>query len=200
MNSKDIRRLSKQITRDPDLILENIEGELGYFLTQADLHPKESNFQVGVSAEDDPGDYPNALAARALPSRSYVEEIYGGAELRLDLPVENVPPYVNWHVENQNATVGRFKEENGRIISYRENRPVGMLIFSDSMGDSVVADAAFMMEALDMELYVVRDELEIDIPLEHIDDLSWHLEVTWVNWEYKDGRLGCTLGVEAVIE
>jgi hypothetical protein len=200
MNEKDIKRLSKHITGDPDIILENIEGDLGYFLTNANLHPKESNFQVGTNTEDDPGDYPNALASGPQRSHTYVEEIYGGAELRLDIPIENVPPYIGWYIEHQNTTVGRYKEENGRIISYRENRPVGILVFSDDMGDSVVADAAFMMEALDMELYTVRDELEIDIPLDVIEDLSWHLEITWVNWEFEEGRLGCTIGVEVVIE
>ncbi len=200
MNDKDIRRLSKQVTRDPDLILENVEGELGYFLSQAGLKVKESNFSVGTNIEDDPGDYPSGAGGRALPSRPYVEEIYGGAELRLDMSVDQVPPYVNWHIENQVTTISRYKEENGRIFSSRENRPIGLLMFTDNMGNSVVADAKFMNEALDMELYTVRDELEIDIPLELINDLSWHLEVTWVNWDYQEGKIGCTLGVEAVIE
>lgn len=200
MKDKDIRRLSKQITGDPDIILESIEGELGYFLTHGNLRAAESNFQVGITSEDDPGDYPNALAAGPLPSRAYVEEIYGGAELKLDIPVENIPPYMNWHVEHKNDTIRRYKTENGRIISSRENRPVGVLFFTNNMGDSVVADAAFMTEAMDMELYTVRDELEIDIPLEEIEELSWHLELTWVNWEFKDGKLECTMGAEAVIE
>lgn len=200
MKNKDVRRLSKQITVNPDIILESLEGDLAYFLIHANVHPTESNFQVGVSGEDDPGDYPNALAAGPLRTRSYIEEVYGGAELRLDVPLNEVPPYVNWHIEHQNATIRRYKEENGRIISYRENRPVGILYFADGMGNTIAADPAFVMEAMDMELYSIKDELEIDIPLEHVENFNWHLEVTWVNWDYKEGKLGCTIGVEVVIE
>lgn len=197
--SKDIKRLSKQITNNPDLILENIEGDLGYFMTQGNLRPTESNFQVGVNEEDDPGDYPNALAAHPLKSYKFIEAIYGGAELRIDIPVEKIPPYLNWHIEHSTATIGRYKNEDGMVISYRENRPIGVLIFSDKY-NTVVADIQFMNEALEMELYVVRDELEIDIPIDVVGNSSWHLEITWVNWSFKDNKLGCTIGVEAVVE
>jgi hypothetical protein len=199
MNDKDIERLSKQITSDPDLILEGIEGDLGYFMIHGHLSSKESNFQVGVNTEDDPGDYPNAVAAEPKRSYRFVEEIYGGAELRLDISVDEVPPYMNWRIEHEQASIGRYKQENGNIISYRENRPVGVLVFSNNDG-VVAADVQFMNEALEMQLYAVRDELDIDIPLDVMEDLSWHLEITWVNWEFKEGKLGCTIGVEAVVE
>lgn len=200
MNDKDIQRLSKQVTNDPDLILEGIEGDLGYFLVGSALKAKESNFQVGVNTEDDPGDYPSAAGARPLKSYRFVEEIYGGAELRLDVPVEKIPPHIGWHIENRQTTIGRYKAEKGRIISYRESRPTGILIFSTRGGDAVAADEQFMNEALEMELYTVRDELDIDIPFDVMDDLRWHLEITWVNWDFTEGKLGCTIGVQAVVE
>lgn len=191
MSNKDIKRLSSQITNDPNIILESVEKDLSYFLMNGNLSVKESNFQVGLVASDDLGQ---------PIERPYIEAVYGGAELHLNVDMKTIPPYLNWRIEQKSDIIQRYKEDKGEFVSSRENRALGMLIFFNERGDVAAADAQFITNSMEMDLYSVRDEIDIDIPPNLISEFRWHLEVTWVNWTYKEGTLECTLGAEIVIE
>lgn len=203
INEDDIRRLAGRLSLDPRIILEDIESDMRVFVNMnvTKLRVKEQAFEIGQTTWDDPGDYPSAMGARPLPSHEYVEEIYGAAELAFDIPLENVPPNIHWHIDHVEAKVRKYKMEGQhvqQITSSSSTQTLGMLVFSDGQ-DEVRADAGLIQDALDEELYRVKQDLdELMLPPEF--NQTYTLQVQWVHWEQAENKLTCTLGVTAELD
>jgi hypothetical protein len=204
INEDDIRKLAGRLSLDPKIILEDIESDLRVFVNMnvTKLRVKEQAFDVGQTTWDDPGDYPSAMGARPLPSHEYVEEIYGAAVLAFDIPIENVPPNIHWRIEHVEAKVRDYKMEGQhvqQITSSTSTKALGMLIFTDEQGGEARADAGLIQDALDEELYRVKQDLdELMLPPEF--NQSYTLKVQWAHWEYAENKLTCTLGVTAELD
>lgn len=203
INEDDIRRLAGRLSLDPHIILEDIESDMRVFVNMnvTKLRVKEQAFEIGQTQWDDPGDYPSAMGARPLPSHEYVEEIYGAAELAFDIPLENVPPNIHWRIDHVEAKVRKYKMEGQhvqQITSLSSTQALGMLVFSDGQ-DEVRADAGLIQDALDEELYRVKQDLdELMLPPEF--NQTYTLQVQWVHWEQAENKLTCTLGVTAELD
>lgn len=193
----DIDDIARRITSDPDIILEDVASELAACVSHGSLRVKESAMHAVYEQGDDPGDYPNAVAARPLADYKYLDDIYGGAILYFEMPVQTIPPSIHWRLVHEPAHIKRYKEENGRIRSTVGSENTTMLVFTDNQ-QSVKADADFLQEVLDEKLYMLKRELDLEIELEDISQFS--LYVKWVHWEHVEGKLTCTMGVEAEVD
>lgn len=204
INEDEIRELASRLSIDPNLILEDIESDARVFINMnvTKLRVKEQAFEVGQSTWTDPGDYPNALGGRPLPSHDYVEEIYGAAELAFDIPIENIPPNFHWRIQHKEGPVRRYKMEGQhvqRIVSTTSRETAGTLVFSDEQGNEVHVNNALLSDAIDEELYRVKQDLdELLLPPEF--NQTYHLEIKWTNWEQNEDRLTCTMGVTAELD
>lgn len=199
-----IHELASRTPLDSRLILEDIESDLRVFVNMnvTKLRVKEQAFEVGQTRWDDPGDYPSAMGSRPLPSHEYVEEIYGAAELAFDIPIENIPPNIHWRIEHTEAKVRQYKMEGQhvqQISSTSSSKALGMLIFSDDQGGEAQADVGLLSDALDEELYRVKQDLdELMLPPEF--NQSYTLQIKWAHWEQIEGKLTCTLSVTAELD
>lgn len=204
INEDDIRKMAGRISLDPKIILEDIESDLRVFVNMnvTKLRVKEQAFEVGQTTWDDPGDYPSAMGARALPSHDYIEEIYGAAELAFDIPIENIPPNIHWRIEHVEAPVRQYKMEGQhvqRISTSTSRRALGTLVFSDEQGNEARADLNLLSDALDEELYRVKEDLdELMLPPEF--NQTYSLKIQWAHWEQAENKLTCTLGVTADLD
>jgi hypothetical protein len=204
INEDDIRRLAGRLSLDPKIILEDIESDLRVFVNMnvTKLRVKEQAFEIGQTTFEDPGDYPNALGARPLPSHEYVEEIYGAAELAFDIPIENIPPNIHWSIEHTEAKVRQYKMEGQhvqQISSSTSHKALGMLVFHDDQGGDAPANVALLSDALDEELYRVKQDLdELMLPPEF--NQTYTLQIQWAHWEQVENKLTCTMGVTAELD
>jgi len=197
-----LREIASRLSSDPKLFLEDVEGDIRVFVNMNvnNLRVKEEAFELGVTRWDDPGDYPSAAGGKALPSYNYVEEIYGGAELSFDIPIESIPPDIHWHIDHYEGTVRHYKMEGQhvqKISSSTNKQHLGVLVFSDGYGREARADAALLSDALDEELYRTKQNLDINIA-EY--NQTYTLSVTWVHWEQVENKLTCTFGVIAELD
>jgi len=204
INEDDIRKMAGRLPIDPDIILEDIESDLRVFVNMnvTKLRVKEQAFEVGQTRWDDPGDYPSAAGARPLPSYDYIEEIYGAAVLAFDIPIQNIPPNIRWRLEHIEAPVRKYEMEGQhvqRIVSSTSRRTLGVLVLNDEQGNEAKATPALLTDALDEELYRVKQDLdELMLPPEI--QQTYTLQITWVNWEQVEDKLTCTFGVTAELD
>lgn len=204
INEDDIRELANRIPIDPGLILEDIESDLRVFVNMnvTKLRVKEQAFEVGQTKWDDPGDYPSAAGGRPLPSYDYVEEIYGAAELAFDIPIQNIPPNIRWRIEHVEMPIRKYEMEGQhvqRIVSSISRRSVGTLVMSDEQGNEAHANVALLSDALDEELYRVKQDLD-ELMMPPDTNQSYTLQIKWANWEQGDNKLTCTIGVTAELD
>lgn len=202
MDEKILRAIAGRLSKDPRLILEDVEGDIRVFVNMnvQSLRIKEEAFELGVTRWEDPGDYPSAAGSRALPSYDYVEDIYGGAQLSFDIPTEKIPPDIHWRIDHYEGTVRQYKMEGQhvqRITTSTSKRQLGILVFSDNFGREASADVALVSDALDEELYSTKKEL--DIHTEQYNQ-TYSLKVQWVHWEQTENKLTCTVGVTAELD
>lgn len=204
INEDDIRRLAGRLSLDPHIILEDIESDLRVFVNMnvTKLRVKEQAFEVGEATWDDPGDYPSAMGGRALPSHQYIEEIYGAAVMSFDIPLQNIPPNIHWRIEHVEAKVRDYKMEGQhvqQINSSVSRKTLGILIFTDEQGDEARTDTGLLADALDEELYRVKQDLdELKMPPEM--QQSYTLQIKWAHWEQAEDKLTCTMGVTAELD
>jgi hypothetical protein len=204
INEDDIKRLAGRLSLDPHIILEDIESDLRVFVNMnvTKLRVKEQAFDVGQATWDDPGDYPSAMGARALPSHEYIEEIYGAAVLAFDIPLQNIPPNIHWRIDHVESQVRDYKMEGQhvqQIVSSTTRKALGVLTFIDDQGDEARADAGLLTDALDEELYRVKQDLdELMLPPEFHQ--SYTLQIKWVHWEQIEDKLTCTMSVTAELD
>lgn len=204
INEDDIREMAGRLPIDPDLILEDVESDLRVFVNMnvTKLRVKEQAFEVGQTRWEDPGDYPSAAGGRPLPSYDYIEEIYGAAVLAFDIPTQNIPPHIRWRLEHIEAPVRKYEMEGQhvqRIVSSTSRRSLGMLVLTDEQGNEAKATPALLTDALDEELYRVKQDLdELMLPPEI--QQTYTLQITWVNWEHAEDKLTCTFGVTAELD
>ena len=202
--SESIQILADRTSTNPHIILEDIEADIRVFVNMnvQKLRVKEQAWDVGQATWDDPGDYPSAMGARPLPSHQYIEEIYGAAVLAFDIPIENIPPNIHWRIEHAEKQVRDYKLEGQhiqRVQSSTSRKSLGTLIFSDELGNEAVADIALLSDALDEELYRVKEDLdELMLPPEF--NQSYSLQIQWAHWEQVENKLTCTMGVTAELD
>lgn len=202
--SESVQILASRIHPNPKIILEDIESDLRVFVNMnvTKLRVKEQAFEVGHTRWDDPGDYPSGAGGRALPSYEYVEDIYGGAELAFDIPIENIPPHIRWRIEHTEAPVRKYTMEGQhiqRIASSISRKTLGILVLSDEQGNEAKADVGLLMDALDEELYRVKQDLD-ELMMPPDNQQTYTLQIVWANWEYEENKLTCTIGVSAELD
>lgn len=204
INEDDIKKLAGRLPIDPNVILEDIESDLRVFVNMnvTKLRVKEQAFEVGQTRWEDPGDYPSAAGGRPLPSFDYIEDIYGAAVLAFDIPIQNIPPNIRWHIDHIEAPVRKYEMEGQhvqRIVSSVSRRALGVLVLTDEQGNEARATPALLTDALDEELYRVKQDLD-ELMLPPDIDQTYTLQITWAHWEQVEDKLTCTLGVTAELD
>ena len=100
-----------------------------------------STLKMHISTWDDPGDYPNSLAAGPLPSQDFVEEVTG--DVLIQIEPEDIS---NLEGDTSIAAVRDYLADNARSVPHEEP---GLVVKSWDVKN--VVDDVVTLQVLDFE-------------------------------------------------